>query len=302
VSGFSRTVTSRDGRREVLSTSAGLIRIAGRDAIHVAAAPITAAARRAAARPRPGQPDAGTTPASRSHPPRAVLDVPIATMTLARDGQQAQTLLGALGSLARQDRAIFAADGGSPRPFLDAVARLRVTLVPPRAANLVGQVVASLHAAAAVGAPFILYTEPDKQTFFDTHLDRFLAAAPRDPEVGIVLAARSSAAFATFPAFQQRTERSFNELCGAVVGEQTDYLYGPFLLNSTLVAELADVDGSVGWGWRPFLFNVARRRGYRIASIGGEYACPADQRGDEERAHRLRQLSQNADGLARSCP
>jgi hypothetical protein len=223
-------------------------------------------------------------------------------MTLARDEQQGQVLLEALRSLARRNTAIFAADGASPQPFLDAVARIPVTLVPPRARNLVGQIVASLNAAAATGAPFILYTEPDKQTFFDTHLDAFLAAAPRDREVGIVLAARSSRAFATFPAFQQRTERSFNELCAEVVGEQTDYLYGPFLLNSTLVAELAGVDASVGWGWRPFLFNLARRRGYRVASIAGDYACPIDQRGDEERAHRLRQLSQNADGLARSCP
>jgi hypothetical protein len=230
-----------------------------------------------------------------------VLDIPIATMTLARDEQQAQTLLDALRSLARRNTAVFAADGGSPQPFVDAAARVPVTFVPPHARNLVGQVVASLNAAAATGAPLILYTEPDKQTFFDTHLDAFFAAAPRGPDVGIVLAARSTAAFATFPAFQQRTERSFNDLCGDVVGEQTDYLYGPFLVNAALVTELADVDASVGWGWRPFLFNRARRRGYRIASIAGDYACPIDQRGDEERVHRLRQLSQNADGLARSC-
>ena len=222
-------------------------------------------------------------------------------MTLARDEQQAESLLGALRSLARRSTAIFAADGGSPPPFLDGVARIPVTLVPPRARNLVGQIVASLHAAAATGAPFILYTEPDKQTFFDTHLEGFVDAARANRDAGIVLAARSNDEFATFPAFQQRTERSFNELCGGIVGEQTDYLYGPFLLNSTLVAELADVDASVGWGWRPFLFNLARRRGYRIASIAGEYACPIDRRGDEERAHRLRQLSENAAGLARSC-
>ena len=116
-----------------------------------------------------------------------------------------------------------------------------------------------------------------------------------------MLAARSSAAFATFPAFQQRAERSFGELCGEVIGERTDYLYGPFLLKSVLVAELAAADASVGWGWRPFLFNVARARGYRIVSISGDSACPIDQRGDEERVHRLRQLSENADGLARSC-
>ena len=109
-------------------------------------------------------------------------------MTLARDEPQA--LPAALRALARHNAAIFAADGGSPLPFVEAVAGVPVTLVPPRAPNLVGQVVASLHAAAATGAPFIVYTEPDKQTFFETHLDGFLAAAPRAPDVGIVLAAR----------------------------------------------------------------------------------------------------------------
>src|SRR5689334_10307412 len=153
-------------------------------------------------------------------------------MTLAHDEQQAHTLVDALRALARRHTAIFAADGGSPQPFLAVVARIPVTLVPPRARNLVGQVAASLHAAAATGAPFILYTEPDKQTFFDTHLDGFLDAARRDDDAGIVLAARSDEAFATFPEFQQRTERSFNELCGEILGARTDYLYGPFLLKA----------------------------------------------------------------------
>jgi hypothetical protein len=229
-------------------------------------------------------------------------DIPVATMTLARDAQQERTLLAALQSLARVARGtIFAADGGSPREFVDALGSVPVRTVDADEPNLVGQVRASLRAAAGMGAPFLLYTEPDKQTFFDTHLDAFLASAPLDDRVGIVLAARSSNALTTFPAFQQRTERTFNELCAEIVGERADYLYGPFIVKAALVGELAVLDPAVGWGWRPFLFAVARRRGYRIAAVTGDFDCPTEQRGHEERVHRMKQLSQNVDGLARAC-
>jgi len=221
-------------------------------------------------------------------------------MTLARDAQQEQMLLAALRSLARDRDAIFAADGGSSREFVDALASAPVRIVDADERNLVGQVRASLRAASGTGAPFLLYTEPDKQAFFDTHLDAFLASAPLDPRTGIVLAARSNRALATFPAFQQRTERMFNDLCAEIVGERTDYLYGPFLVKAALVGELSGLDVSVGWGWRPFLFAIARRRCYRVAAVTGDFVCPVEQRRHEERVHRLKQLSENVSGLARA--
>jgi hypothetical protein len=57
----------------------------------------------------------------------------------------------------------------------------------------------------------------------------------------------------------------------------------------------------LGWGWRHFAFGAARRLGYRVVLVEGEYACPADQRleDDGERLHRARQLAQNIEGLLR---
>jgi hypothetical protein len=226
------------------------------------------------------------------------LDIPIATMTLARDDIEARRLASSLERLVGGGRRVFVADGGSARSFLDALARMPVTLVEPAQRGLVGQIAASLAAAARTGARHILYTEPDKALFFDAHLDAFLAAAPRD--AGIVLAVRSDEAFATFPRFQQQTERTFNDLCAEVVGERTDFLYGPFLLDAALVPAVPDAGADAGWGWRPFLFSVARHRGYHVTTVAGDFVCPPGERHEEERAHRLRQLAQNALGLARS--
>jgi hypothetical protein len=225
----------------------------------------------------------------------------IATMTLARDAQQSAALLAALHTLSRTEAPIYVADGGSTPAFTAALTALPVTIVPPQRPGLVGQVEAGLAAAAASGATRVLYTEPDKEWFFANHLDAFLAGAPDDRDVGVVVAARSESAFATFPRFQQRTERMFNELCAEIVGDANDYLYGPFIVAAPLVAEIAGLDPIVGWGWRPFLFNRARRRGFRIAFVAGEFDCPIEQRGADEQVHRLRQLSQNVEGLARSC-
>jgi hypothetical protein len=222
-------------------------------------------------------------------------DVPIATMTLARDEVQAAALLGALTRLAHTHPRLFVADGGSSPAFLDALRRLPVTLVPTEGRGLVAQVRAAV-AAAASSATRVFYTEPDKHDFFDRHLDGFLAAACAS-DASIVLAARSAAAFATFPAFQRYTESTFNRLCGEFAAAQADYLYGPFLMDATLAATLGSIDPALGWGWRPFLFARAHHQGHRIASVAGEFECPVEQRDDPERVHRLRQLQQNVAGL-----
>ena len=55
----------------------------------------------------------------------------------------------------------------------------------------------------------------------------------------------------------------------------------------------------IGWGWRHYIFAAAAQLGFRIVAIAGDYPCPVDQRQEDvgERTHRMRQLSQNVDGL-----
>jgi hypothetical protein len=223
-------------------------------------------------------------------------------MTLANDEQHERVLLDALQRLTLDRWRVAISDGGSRAAFVNAVASLpSFAVVPPRAPGLVGQITASIAAASsdADAAAFVLYTEPDKFEFFDEHLVNFVAAAPDDPDVGIVLAARSPASFDSFPAAQRETEGTFNRLCADIVGEQTDYLYGPFLMNRALAAHVQTARTDLGWGWRPYLFAEARRLGFRVTAVVGDFPCPPGQRLEDraERIHRMRQLRQNLDGL-----
>jgi hypothetical protein len=226
--------------------------------------------------------------------------IAIATMTLAKNEQDERPLLDALQRLALDRWPVAVSDGGSRPAFVRALASLpSFTLVAPRAPGLVGQIKASVADACRRDAPFILYTEPDKFEFFDEHLAAFVDAAPDAAGIGIVLAARSPASFDTFPAFQRDTEGTFNRVCAEIVGEQTDYLYGPFLMNRAVAAHLDTARDDIGWGWRPFLFAEARRLGYRVVPIAADLPCPPEQRTDDrdERLHRIRQLRENIDGL-----
>jgi hypothetical protein len=224
----------------------------------------------------------------------------VSTVTWARDEGEQQLLRRSLLLLADAGLTIVVADRASCPAFSAFLAsHPQFRVARPHEPSLVGQVQASLTEAAATGAEFILYTESDKALFFSDGLGPFLRRADLHREAGAVLAARSDAAFATFPPFQRYTERTINKLCARFIGTPGDYSYGPFLLNRELVPRLAGVPPEAGWGWRHFIFGSAARLGYTVAQIVGEYPCPPDQQheGESERLHRLRQLGQNVQGL-----
>jgi hypothetical protein len=227
-------------------------------------------------------------------------DLAIATMTLVRDPEEAPLLRRSMEALARTGLPVFVSDGGSGEGLVAFLRSLpNVSTVAPAAAGLVGQVRASLAAAARSGAPFVLYTESDKQNFFDTSLRAFIDRTPRHGSPGVTLAARSERALATFPPMQRFTETTINELCGQLLGEPGDYSYGPFVLPSDLVAYVDRAADDLGWGWRHFIFAIAHRLGRTIRLDAGDHACPEDGRPEDEgdRLHRLRQLAQNVRGL-----
>jgi hypothetical protein len=230
-------------------------------------------------------------------------DVCAATITWARDAEEERTLRRALAALTRAALPVVVADKGNSPAFTSFLRGLPdVVLSPPAEATLVGQVRASLRAALAVERPFVLYTEPDKEQFFERGLQEFLASAPRFEEVGIVLAARTAASVATFPPFQRYTEGAINGLWEQIAGEAADYSYGPMLIRRPLVRciELAPPD--LGWGWRHLMIGLARRLGYRVLHVSGDHPCPPDQydEPESERLHRIRQLAQNVNGVVLS--
>ncbi len=219
-------------------------------------------------------------------------------MTLARDAGDEASLRDALARLAAVGLPVIVADGGSSEPFVDFLRAQRSFTVLTGARGLVAQVQASIGAAWSSGASRILYTEPDKATFFERQLDGFVDAALAAGDAGIVLASRSARAYATFPAIQQYTEGVVNALIARAAGIDGDYCYGPFVVNRTVADYVNGVDARAGWGWRPHLFVVAHRLGHALRHVVGDFECPAGQRRLDETVHRIRQLAQNAEGIA----
>jgi hypothetical protein len=221
-------------------------------------------------------------------------------MTRVRSRTEARLITGSLRVLAAHGLPIVVADRGSPDTFLATVQRIDgVTLVRPQGIGLVGQIVASLKAAARTGRPFILYTEPDKHDFFAGELSTFIRRAVGRPR-GIVLASRSAAAFRTFPAVQRGPEAVANDLCRHIIGLPVDYFYGPFLMSRDLVAVLVRMPRNLGWGWRPHAFVTASRRSHSITACIGNYRCPVAQRGEGDRTaanYRARQFYENVTGV-----
>jgi hypothetical protein len=226
--------------------------------------------------------------------------IAIATMTWARDEEEETLLRSALPYLAATGLPVFVTDGGSGSPFIEFLNSFpNFSILKPQAKGVWAQAGNSVKAAYEAGAEYILYTEPDKKDFFGQSLQGFLTHIDESLEPGIVLASRSASAFSTFPAFQKMTETTINNCCTEVTGNPQDYTYGPFVMNRNLVASFELVKEDIGWGWRPYVFAIAKRLGYPISNYTGDFNCPESQREDDaaERIYRMKQLQQNIHGI-----
>jgi hypothetical protein len=226
--------------------------------------------------------------------------VALATVTWARTDDEEALLRRTLAAVARAGWRVAVSDAGARPEFTRCLRSLPGFCVSvPDRPGLVNQVRQAFAAAARIGAPYVLYAESDKELFLRDRLRAFLGAVEAADDMGVVLAARSEMSFGTFPPMQRYVEGVVNHLCGERMRAPGDYCYGPFLMPCTLVPELDRVEDDLGWGWRPFVFMSARRRGLRVTHAVGDYPCPPDQReeGEAERIHRLRQLAQNVRGL-----
>ena len=229
-----------------------------------------------------------------------MISVGVVTMTLALSDAEQAVLVRALNAAVSVGLPIAVADRSGRPEFFDHLARMPdCTVVAPRMPGLVPQIQAPFNVAAAFDTEFLLYTEPDKESFFLRGVKRLLARGACASGAGVILAARSDDSFRTFPAMQQVTEGFVNQLCGNLIGPAGDYSYGPFLMHRRLLPHIASLLPHLGWGWRFSTFRAAARYGCPIAHAIDDLPCPLDQRGDDEedQAHRLRQLSQNLLGL-----
>lgn len=222
----------------------------------------------------------------------------VATITWARSDEEELLLRAALTQLSLMQMPVYVTDGGSKDSFVQFLHSLpNFTVINATGKGLWNQVQAGLQAAMKQATGFTLYTEPDKLLFFEEELANFVNHA--DDVNGIMLAARTKDAFATFPSFQQTTETCINFCCSEVTQHSFDYTYGPFILNNKLIPYFKDLPINIDWGWRTYAFCAAHRLGYKIQEIQANNICPFDQRSDsvKERIYRMKQLHQNIEGV-----
>ena len=233
-----------------------------------------------------------------------MMHIAVATITRVRNPTEADLLLSALQALARHELPVAVADGGSGAGFLE---RLRaipgVTTARPQVGRigLVAQVQSALAAAGESNPGYIFYTEPDKLWFFENRLTDFLAQLARHPGAGILVPARDSPSFATFPDGQRFTESLLNQLCSRVFEQEGDYLYGPLLVHADLAPYVQKVPFDLGWGWRIYLLAIAMRLELGVRCWLADLPCPIEQRGEDDasaRTYRIEQLAQGTAGLA----
>src|SRR4051812_45657080 len=199
-------------------------------------------------------------------------DVAVATMTWARSPSEEIVLRRSLQRLSGVGLPVAVADTGSNSAFTAFLSTLPgFRVVTPNERGLVAQVQTALARAATFDRRFILYTEPDKDLFFEQQLADFVDRAPAASNAPIVLAARSAKALSTFPPMQRYAEGVINHLVGEALGVCGDYSYGPFLMARDLVPQVAAIERSLGWGWRHAAFLYAAQHGSSIRHVVDEY-------------------------------
>jgi hypothetical protein len=221
----------------------------------------------------------------------------IATICWARNDKEEKVLQASLKQLSDLGVPVCITDGGSPDRFIAFLQSIPHFIVR-RTKGLWPQARLSIETAIESGAKHIFYTEPDKLDFFSRHLKQMLNVIEIE-KGGIVLASRSAKSYASFPSFQQMTETTVNNCCKEIIGKEMDYCYGPFLFHSNLINYTKLLDENIGWGWRPFLFATAHRLGMTVKNYEGDFNCPPEQQMDDEseRLYRMKQLTQNINGL-----
>ena len=225
-------------------------------------------------------------------------DISIVSMTRASKGDY-ELHREALRELAAHALPTVVTDGGSGEEFLAYLNSFPHFVVQKAAqAGAFLQIKSSFDAARSLATPYVLYTEPDKQFFFEQRLSAFIEQAP-DQGAAIILPGRTEESFASYPESQRFTETFTNQLCGRILGGAGDFCYGPLLIQRELITCLDLLAEDIGWGWRPFLLNVAHRLKLEICQIAMDLPCPVEQRSDSEAElfHRMRQLQQNVRGL-----
>ena len=150
-------------------------------------------------------------------------DISIVTMTRAKPDDY-ELHRAALRELAALRLPTVITDGGSGEEFLSYLNSFPNFIVQRAArAGAFLQIKTSFDRARQFATPYVLYTEPDKQFFFQQRLAEFIERASSHSTTGIIIPARTAESFASYPESQRFTEAFTNQLCSRIVGKDGDF-------------------------------------------------------------------------------
>jgi len=226
--------------------------------------------------------------------------IAVATIIWARDPQEEIVIKKSMELLTSQGIDVIAADGGSAPEFLMHLSSFaNLSLEKFNSPGIFTQTLWSLKTASEYKPEYILYTESDKNSFFEQHLDELITSVVLNQKIDLIIPSRSLRSFNTFPENQRKTEGIINQLTGIILGKQGDYLYGPLLFRVELIELLAELNIDVGWGWRMYFICQAISKGYTVEHIELDLPCPLNQREEspEDVNYRTLQMLQNLEGI-----
>jgi len=217
----------------------------------------------------------------------------IFTITWARSQIEAQRIIESLTILSQVNLPIIAIDNNSDKDFIQEVSNIgNINIFIASKKGLWEQIKIGLTIIQEKNLPFFLYTESDKKLFFQQISD-FLNQAQQiinqNPSFGVILPARNTESFNTFPPIQKKTEDEINKIIGQIIGLETDYTYGPRIISSSLIPSLLSLPDDINWGWLTASVLLAKKLGRNIYAVPMSLPCPEKDRLEDEKELRLKQ-------------
>lgn len=230
------------------------------------------------------------------------------TISLARSSQEEKRIQDSLKILSGKNlEAITIVDGGSSRDFISEIKKMpNVNLEIHPELSLQESIKKSLTIAKSYKPTAIFYTESDKKDFFKNNLEIFLDEAltiiENDPNFGIIIPSRTKESFSKFPAFQQYTENTINNLIGNFLDEKNshnDYCYGPRIISPKLITYIDKLPKNIGWGWLSFLLITSALLGKKNYTVQLNLPSPTEEFTEKEKIklYRTKQLIDHAKGI-----
>jgi len=220
-------------------------------------------------------------------------NIAIATMTCENKGSF-ELMKASLEALSRLPYAVYIADGGSSREFVESLEKMGHSVE-----QVLGDLTAQ-HKGAILRASdshdFVLYTEPDKYDWFCQGLEETVELY-MGGEQGFGVVSRNVEQLKTFPETQQKWERKMNDLITKRIGINGDFIYGPKLFPQLLGYSVRGIDRDMGWGTLMFLVAKAHKLGVPINNIYTAVSWPIGKRDIDNEEYRMKQFNDNKAGF-----